>query len=259
MKKKLSLTLLLIAIMSLCFGMTAFASPKTMSDGTVFDAEYYAKTYPDVAAVFGTDENALYQHYCDFGKAEGRKPAADAQTAAASAAVSTMADNASPVLSQILAAIQDRFTTGTIPYHKVKKISRGMSMNDLARAQGGDWDEIMISHTEDNIGDYMQPILELCSKNGYKYLLGRRDPAEVMKSGAAGSNGIQEWEVCSVRVSNVDADQDRSAPEAVIEIAIYKDTNDYQGPSLYAASSNLEPRAHKVNDIAVVMCYQRGE
>ena len=87
----------------------------------------------------------------------------------------------------------------------------------------------------------------------------RRNPAEVMKSGAAGSNGIQEWEVCSVRVSNVDADQDRSAPEAVIEIAIYKDTNNYQGPSLYACSSNLEPRAHKINDIAVVMCYQRGE
>ena len=153
MKKKLLPTLLLIAIMSLCFGMTAFASPKTMSDGTVFDAEYYAKTYPDVAAVFGTDENALYQHYCDFGKAEGRKPAADIQTAAASAAVSTTADNASPVLSQILAAVQDRFTTSTIPYHRVKEKTRDMSMMDLYYYSWGDCDEIMISHTEDNIGE----------------------------------------------------------------------------------------------------------
>ena len=80
MKKKISLTLLLTVIMTMCFGMTAFASPKTMPDGTVFDAEYYAKTYPDVTAVFGTDENALYQHYVTMGKAEGRHPVAPADT-----------------------------------------------------------------------------------------------------------------------------------------------------------------------------------
>ena len=63
MKKKLSIVTLLTIVMTMCFGMTAFASPKTMPDGTVFDAEYYAKTYPDVASAIGTDENALYQHY----------------------------------------------------------------------------------------------------------------------------------------------------------------------------------------------------
>ena len=63
----------------MCFGMTVFASPKTMPDGTVFDAEYYAKTYPDVVSAIGTDENALYQHYVMAGKAEGRKPLADTQ------------------------------------------------------------------------------------------------------------------------------------------------------------------------------------
>ena len=37
-----------------------------------FDAEFYARTYPDVVAVFGDSAEALYKHYRDYGKAEGR-------------------------------------------------------------------------------------------------------------------------------------------------------------------------------------------
>ena len=37
-----------------------------------FDAEFYAATYPDVVAVFGDSPEALYKHYLDYGKAEGR-------------------------------------------------------------------------------------------------------------------------------------------------------------------------------------------
>jgi len=37
-----------------------------------FDAEFYASTYPDVVAVFGNSPEALYKHYTDYGKAEGR-------------------------------------------------------------------------------------------------------------------------------------------------------------------------------------------
>lgn len=48
------------------------AAPETMPDGTIFDAEYYAQTYPDVANAVGTDRDALYNHYVTFGKAEGR-------------------------------------------------------------------------------------------------------------------------------------------------------------------------------------------
>ena len=64
-----------LAAMALCLGMfstDAKAAPKTMADGTVFDAEFYAATYPDVVAVLGTDEALLYQHYVTNGKAEGR-------------------------------------------------------------------------------------------------------------------------------------------------------------------------------------------
>lgn len=55
--------------------MTVFAVPMTMSDGTVFDGEYYAQNNPDVVAVYGTDTAALFSHYQSYGRAEGRAPA----------------------------------------------------------------------------------------------------------------------------------------------------------------------------------------
>ena len=61
--------------------VNVYAAPKTMADGQIFDAEYYAATYPDVAQALGTDESALYQHYQTYGKNEGRK-AYDAATLA---------------------------------------------------------------------------------------------------------------------------------------------------------------------------------
>ena len=84
MKKRL-LTLTLAIAMLIGSSMTAYAAPKTMPDGTTFDAEYYANTYPDVKAALGTDETALYNHYVTYGKTEGRKPYADAQVAAPAA------------------------------------------------------------------------------------------------------------------------------------------------------------------------------
>lgn len=75
MKKKWILIGFLTAVM-LQTSMTAFAAPKKMSDGTVFDAEYYAGSNPDVKAVFGTNEQNLYLHYKMFGKNEGRLPVA---------------------------------------------------------------------------------------------------------------------------------------------------------------------------------------
>ena len=51
MKRRILLTA--IAVMTLRCSMTVYAQPKTMSYGTVFDAEYYANTYPDIKAAFG--------------------------------------------------------------------------------------------------------------------------------------------------------------------------------------------------------------
>ncbi len=47
-------------------------SVKVMKDKTLFDPTFYAAAYPDVVAVFGTNENMLYNHYKKYGKKEGR-------------------------------------------------------------------------------------------------------------------------------------------------------------------------------------------
>lgn len=41
-------------------------------DKDEFDAEYYAQNNPDVTAALGTDEDVLYRHFIEYGKAEGR-------------------------------------------------------------------------------------------------------------------------------------------------------------------------------------------
>lgn len=73
MRKKLILLTIAFVAMIGCT-MTVSAAPKEMPDGTVFDAEYYALNNPDVVEALGTSEDALYQHYVTYGKAEGRKP-----------------------------------------------------------------------------------------------------------------------------------------------------------------------------------------
>lgn len=70
MKKKAMMCM--AAALCLSSGITAYAAPETMPDGTIFDAEYYAQMYPDVVAALGTDADAMYQHYVTFGRNEGR-------------------------------------------------------------------------------------------------------------------------------------------------------------------------------------------
>lgn len=39
-----------------------------------FDVDYYAEHNPDVVALYGTDINALLDHYLSYGRLEGRLP-----------------------------------------------------------------------------------------------------------------------------------------------------------------------------------------
>lgn len=78
MKKAILTVLATVTVLS--SSLTAFAAPEVMPDGVVFDAEYYAQNNPDVAAVLGTDTDALYQHYANFGKEEGRLACAPTAT-----------------------------------------------------------------------------------------------------------------------------------------------------------------------------------
>jgi len=74
MKKILiSLSVFLFIVLGLC-NTDVKAAPVKMSDGQLFDAQYYAQNNPDVVAAFGTDSNWLYLHYVVCGKAEGRLP-----------------------------------------------------------------------------------------------------------------------------------------------------------------------------------------
>ena len=77
MRKKV-FTLFLCMAMILGSSLSAYAEEKIMSDGEIFDAVYYAVYNPDVVNAVGTDENALYQHYVNYGKQEGRLPYASA-------------------------------------------------------------------------------------------------------------------------------------------------------------------------------------
>lgn len=58
-------------------GIKVEAQTKIMPDGGVFDPEYYASAYPDVVAVLGDSETALYRHYKTCGRAEGRQGSAE--------------------------------------------------------------------------------------------------------------------------------------------------------------------------------------
>lgn len=71
---KLTAAMLLGVVMMANLSTQIYAAPKQMPDGNVFDAQFYAATYPDVVAVLGTDESVLYNHYLLCGKGEGRLP-----------------------------------------------------------------------------------------------------------------------------------------------------------------------------------------
>lgn len=71
--------------------METYAAPKQMADGNLFDAEFYATTYPDVVAVFGMDETLLYNHYLLCGSLEGRLPYAPGAVVVPTVAPTTVA------------------------------------------------------------------------------------------------------------------------------------------------------------------------
>ena len=73
---------ILLLMFTFFYGIQVYASPikgdrRTAfsfgKQGEYFDAEQYAKDYPDVLAAYGMDREALWLHYRHFGIAEGRQ------------------------------------------------------------------------------------------------------------------------------------------------------------------------------------------
>ena len=78
MKKKIFAMFLSVLLVTGSIPMNTFAATKRMSDGQLFDAEFYATMYPDVVKQYGNKESKLYEHYKNYGKSERRYPYATA-------------------------------------------------------------------------------------------------------------------------------------------------------------------------------------
>jgi len=85
MASKISMKKLMFAVLaaSVCImfkAQSVSAAPVFMPDGYVFDGEFYASKYPDIAYICGYDIPTMYQHYRTFGWLEGRMPYAPGST-----------------------------------------------------------------------------------------------------------------------------------------------------------------------------------
>lgn len=65
----------------LLFPVNTMAQPIVTCDKILFDAEYYEMNNPELVAIYGSGFDAMYRHYLEHGRAEGRLPYAGATTA----------------------------------------------------------------------------------------------------------------------------------------------------------------------------------
>ncbi len=63
------------AVFMLCTANVQAAD--TSAYASIFNAEYYASANADVKAVYGTDANALFNHFVNYGMKEGRRASAE--------------------------------------------------------------------------------------------------------------------------------------------------------------------------------------
>ena len=70
-----------LVVLSFACAVIALSGASSLSARAAaqFDPAFYGAAYPDVVAVFGTDPQALLNHYLAYGMAEGRFPSAAAQ------------------------------------------------------------------------------------------------------------------------------------------------------------------------------------
>ena len=68
--KKFAKTVSTTLVLAMLVGTTV--SAQTISTRDLFDANFYSQTYGDLAAAFGTDGEALYNHYVNYGQNEAR-------------------------------------------------------------------------------------------------------------------------------------------------------------------------------------------
>lgn len=82
MKIKKAIAAGIICVTIVGTGNETYAKTIQLEDGTTFDSDYYADTYPDLKQAFGYDFDALLNHYMTNGMKEGRKTCPDPALAA---------------------------------------------------------------------------------------------------------------------------------------------------------------------------------
>lgn len=74
----LSMAVILMVSALVMTSINASAAPVVPDQyNCIFNAEYYAAKYPDLAAAFGSNEAALFNHFLTAGMAEGRQGSAE--------------------------------------------------------------------------------------------------------------------------------------------------------------------------------------
>lgn len=71
MKKRFKKLVVLGMVVAMAVSSTLCVSAAGLRD--VFNAKYYADSYPDLKAAFGDNEEALYKHFIDYGLKENRQ------------------------------------------------------------------------------------------------------------------------------------------------------------------------------------------
>lgn len=97
-------------------GRHAYPRQDALLSAEGFDHVSYADTYPDVKAAFGYNKNALYRHYVDHGRAEGRTGLFMASEAVESRAWQLVGKITTPEMddSQKIRAVHDWIVTHTV-------------------------------------------------------------------------------------------------------------------------------------------------
>ena len=73
---------MILAVVAVYFAVFMFCTTNVQAADTgvyasIFNAEYYASANADVKAVYGTDANALFNHFVNYGMKEGRRASAE--------------------------------------------------------------------------------------------------------------------------------------------------------------------------------------
>lgn len=146
-----------------------------------FDPTYYATTYPDVAAVYGTDAQALLNHYLTYGQKEGRKPSATAAageavtsvktTSTAPAATTTYHDYAAGQLSTLrtaqgLSAVNHDANLDSIATNIMNTYMAGGDINALSNTLTTLFAQYGLSYT---VGGYSCSMLPAAYAKGLSY------------------------------------------------------------------------------------------